>query len=288
MASEASHVWDDTCIASLLRAHGVGLRCKVCHQVFYCLDADSIGEDIIADGEPEELGRLFEVLKRWVVVKVLGTIGPGVEEHGQYLKRYIVCIKDQGFEWLEDPKHLAAIIRNRSKIGAKPQSSLGSKDLGRCDPGVSDELAELEAKLCTSKTGIKIYVSSGDSTCSSKTKCDDVETTSGQAGEVSRGHADALAHWAGSEERYPTHAGLEFQGGHLGNSWVASDEVRALSSGEAELCGIVDGSARGIFTMRMYEEMGRTINVDAETDSTAAIGMSSRTGVGKTRHIQVR
>ena len=152
MASEASHVWDDTCIASLLRAHGVGLRCKVCHQVFYCLDADSIGEDIIADGEPEELGRLFEVLKRWVVVKVLGTIGPGVEEHGQYLKRYIVCIKDQGFEWLEDPKHLAAIIRNRSKIGAKPQSSPGSKDFGRCDPGVSDELAELEAKLCTSKT----------------------------------------------------------------------------------------------------------------------------------------
>ena len=34
--------------------------------------------------------------------------------------------------------------------------------------------------------------------------------------------------------------------------------------------------------------MGRTINIDIETDSTAAIGMCSRTGVGKTRHIQVR
>ena len=32
-----------------------------------------------------------------------------------------------GFESLEDAKHLAAIIRNRSKIGAIPQSSLGSK-----------------------------------------------------------------------------------------------------------------------------------------------------------------
>ena len=70
------------------------------------------------------------------------------------------------------------------------------------------------------------------------------------------------------------------------DSWVASDQVRALSSGEAELYGIVDGSARGIFTKHMYEEMGRTINVDVETDSTAAIGMCSRTGVG--RHIQVR
>ena len=38
----------------------------------------------------------------------------------------------------------------------------------------------------------------------------------------------------------------------------------------------------------MYEEMGRTSNIDAETDSTAAIGMCSRTCVGKTRHIQVR
>ena len=34
--------------------------------------------------------------------------------------------------------------------------------------------------------------------------------------------------------------------------------------------------------------MGRTINFDVETDSTAAIGMCSRTGVGKTRHIHVR
>ena len=43
------------------------------------------------------------------------------------------------------------------------------------------------------------------------------------------------ADWAGSEERYSTHAGLEFHGGHLVDSGVASDQVRALSSGEAEL-----------------------------------------------------
>ena len=94
--------------------------------------------------------------------------------------------------------------------------------------------------------------------------------------------------WAGSEERYSTHAGLEFHGGHLVDSWVESDQVRAVSSGEAELHGIVDCSARGIFTKHMYEEMGRTINIDVETVSTAAIGMCSRAGVGKTRHIQVR
>ena len=62
--------------------------------------------------------------------------------------------------------------------------------------------------------------------------------------------------WAGSEERYSTHAGLEFHGEHPVDSWVASDQVRASSSGEAaDLYGIVDGSARGIFTKHMYEEM---------------------------------
>ena len=88
--------------------------------------------------------------------------------------------------------------------------------------------------------------------------------------DIVRIHVDS--DWAGSEARYSTHAGLEFQGGHLVDSWVASDQMRALSCGEAELYGVVDGSARGIFTKHMYEEMGRTINIDVETDSTAAIG----------------
>ena len=62
--------------------------------------------------------------------------------------------------------------------------------------------------------------------------------------------------WAGSEERYSTLAGLEFHGGRLVDCWVASDRVRALSSREAELYGIVDDWARGIFTKHMYEETG--------------------------------
>ena len=99
------------------------------------------------EGEPEKLDRLDEVLKQLVVVKVLDRVGPRAAEHGQYLKRHIVYINDQGFEWLEDPKHLAAIIRNRSKVGAKPQSSPGSKDLGKSDPEALDELEEVEGKL---------------------------------------------------------------------------------------------------------------------------------------------
>ena len=138
---------------------------KVCHQVYCCREADSMaavhGDDIIAEGEPEKLNRLDEVLNQLVVVKVLDRIGAGAVEHGQYLKRHIVYIEVQGFEWLEDPKHLAAIIRNCSKTGAKPQSSPGSKDLGKSDAEALDELEDVEAKLYPQDTGICIYPSSG-------------------------------------------------------------------------------------------------------------------------------
>ena len=97
---------------------------KVCHQVYHCLETDSMaaihGDDIIAEEEPEKLDRLDEVLKQ--LVRVLDRVGPRAAEHGQYLKRLIVNINGQGLEWLEDPKHFAAIIRNRSKVGVKPRS----------------------------------------------------------------------------------------------------------------------------------------------------------------------
>ena len=291
---------------------------KVCHQVYHCLETESMaaihGDDIIAEGEPEKLDRLDEVLKQLVVVKVLDRVGPRAAEHGRYLKRHIVYINGQGFEWLEDPKHLAAIIRNRSEVGAKPQSSLGSKDLARSDPEALDELEEVEGRLYQQDTGISIYVSSGRFDIQFCEKKLSVMMTKPRKlcnlrlarlarylvgteklvlrfdhqeyGDIVRIVVDS--DWAGSEERYSTHAGLDFHEEHLVDSWVASDQVRALSSGEAELYGIVDGSAREISTKHMYEEMGRTINIDVDTDSTAAIGMCSRTGVGKTRHIQVR
>ena len=72
-------------------------------------------------------------MKRLVSVKVLGRIGSAKEEHGKYLKRRIVYIDGQGFEWLEDPKHIAVLIQNRCMIGAKPRSMPGSNDTGRTD-----------------------------------------------------------------------------------------------------------------------------------------------------------
>ena len=233
-------------------------RSRYVTKLYHCFDANSMaaihGDDIIAEGELEELYRLDEVLKRLVVVQVLDRIGPQAEEHGQHLKRHIVYIKEQGFEWLEDPKHRAAIIRNRSKLCAKPQSSPGSKDLGRSDFEALDELAEVEAKLYQQDTGISIYVSSGRFDIQFCVKrLSEIMSKPRKLGNLRLARMARYlvgtqkltlrfnhlkygvivrisvgSDWAGSEERYSTHAGLEFHGGHLVDSWVASDQVRAL------------------------------------------------------------
>ena len=277
----ASHLYQEHMKEFLGEAGNVAL--VVCHQVYYCLEADKMaaihGEDIIEEGEPEELNRLDEILKRLVVVKVLDRIGPGSVEHGQHL----------------NPEHLAAIIRNRSKIDAKPQRSPDSKDLWRRDPEALDEL-EVEGssirKIQASASRVQWAIR--HTVLCEKTERDDVETTEHGA-RLSRYRVGTQtltlrsdhqeyggtvripvdSDWAGTAERYSIHAGLEIHGEHLVDSWVASDQVRLLSSGEAVPYGIVDGSARGIFTKHMYEEMARTINVDAETDSTGAIGVFS-------------
>ena len=70
--------------------------------------------------------------------------------------------------------------------------------------------------------------------------------------------------WAGSEERCSTHAGMEIHGTSL-------EFVGCIRSSASIDFRRIDGSARGIFKNHSYEEMGRTINIDVETDSTAAL-----------------
>ena len=86
----------------------------------------------------------------------------------------------------------------------------------------------------------------------------------------------------GSEERNSTHAGLEFHGEHLVDSWVASD------LGEAEIYGIVDGSARGIFTKAHLRGDGTNRQHRRRNGLYGIRSGCVPTGVRKTRHIQVR
>ena len=145
---------------------------KVCHQVYYCLEADSKaaihGDDIIAEGEPEKLNRLDDLLKQLVVVKVLDRIGPGAVEHGQYLKRHTSCTsKDRGSSgWkirntlLRSPETVPRLVQSRRA----PRAARISGEVTR----KRQTSWKRWRRSCISKIQASAYTCPvGDSTCSS-------------------------------------------------------------------------------------------------------------------------
>ena len=95
------------------------------------------------------------------MVKVLDRVGPRAAEHGLHLKRHIVHINGQGFEWLERSEASCCDHQKPFQGGREATKSPGSKDLGKSDPEALDKLEEVEGKLYQQDTGTSINVSSG-------------------------------------------------------------------------------------------------------------------------------
>ena len=76
-------------------------------------------------------------------------------------------------------------------------------------------------------------------------------------------------------------------GSHLVKSWSSTQDVVALSSGEAEYYGIVRGASQGFGIRGMMGDLGISVSVTLNTDATAARGIALRKGLGKVRHIEV-
>ena len=62
----------------------------------------------------------------------------------------------------------------------------------------------------------------------------------------------------------------------------------SLSSGEAEYAAVVKGAQQGLGIKSMCADWGITASVNVRSDSSAAIGISNRLGLGGTRHLNVR
>ena len=74
-------------------------------------------------------------------------------------------------------------------------------------------------------------------------------------------------------------------GGHLIKSWSRTQAIVALSSGEAELYGMVKASAELLGAMSAMHDFGNELQGHVLGDSSAALGIVKRQILGKTRHI---
>ena len=87
--------------------------------------------------------------------------------------------------------------------------------------------------------------------------------------------------------RKSTSGGIARIGSHLIKTWCSTQAIVALSSGEAEYYGIVNGSSIAMELKSMANDLGLQITIRVNTDASAALGIACRRGLGKVRHIQV-
>ena len=87
--------------------------------------------------------------------------------------------------------------------------------------------------------------------------------------------------------RRSTSGGMCFLGDHLVRQWSSTQKTIALSSGEAELHGIVRGATEALALRSLGWDMGISVSLVVHTDSSAAKGIAERDGIGRVRHLEV-
>eukprot|EP00969_Alexandrium_andersonii_P212895 9401252-Alexandrium_andersonii.AAC.1 len=77
------------------------------------------------------------------------------------------------------------------------------------------------------------------------------------------------------------------RGQHTIKPGSTTQKTIALSSGEAELAGIVKGAAEGPGLVAIAHDLGFSSSLQVCPYSSAAIGICRRAGVGRVRHLAV-
>ena len=79
-----------------------------------------------------------------------------------------------------------------------------------------------------------------------------------------------------------------FSGQNSIKLWSSTQQVMALSSGEAELFGMLKGATQTKGLISMMADFGEKVAAAVCCDASAAIGIAHRQGFGKTRHMEVQ
>ena len=88
-----------------------------------------------------------------------------------------------------------------------------------------------------------------------------------------------------SKSRKSTSGLCAFLGNHCILSSCKNQSVIALSSGEAEFYALGSAITRGLGLKSLLADFGWSVNLTVRCDSTAAIGLAGRRGLGKAKHI---
>ena len=90
------------------------------------------------------------------------------------------------------------------------------------------------------------------------------------------------------EARESGNGGAVFKGFQLIKSWAKMQIVVATSSAEAELYALGRVASESLGAQSLLRDLGSATTVSTYIDSSAALSLTQRTGLGKAKHIEVQ
>eukprot|EP00971_Amphidinium_carterae_P319363 6347305-Amphidinium_carterae.1 len=272
------------------------VRSQVCGCLFHHREKDvwivHHGDDFLAVVTEESGAWLDGVMKDGFKIKVMPRIGPGGARHGAFLHRTLGWTPE-GFYWEHDGKHVERLIARLSLTGrAVTTPGLVSIQPEMHEPLVGDEVHEFRSlagtamHLAQDRPEVQYAVKEclrgmAAPTQSHRTAIKRVVKYLMGAPLV-RWHfpyqdgpceieAYSDSNWAAIESGFRSTSGGWIQhGGHLIESFSATQQVVALSSAEAEYVAMTKTASHALELKHLLEERGLKTTVRLWADSKAA------------------
>ncbi len=273
------------------------------------------GDDFTSSGPKPSLDWLEAAICERYEITIGPRLGPGQgdSKEATVLNRVVRWCSHNGTQWLEyeaNPRQTERLVADCGLEGAKPVATPGTRSSG-------DELTNdrpLEARLHIAFRGAAArgnYLSVDRLDChfACKEVCRWMAHPS-QASwsalkrlrrylaglprlvyvykEQSVDYLDTYTDtdWAGCPRtRKSTSGGCLLLGSHTIKHWSSTQAGISLSSGEAEFNGVVRGAGQALGHQSLLRDLGVELPIRLWTDSSAAIGICSRQGLGKVRHL---
>ena len=102
-------------------------------------------------------------------------------------------------------------------------------------------------------------------------------------------HCHSDSDWAGDKEsRRSVSGGVLYHGSHCIKSWAKMQSVVAKSSAEAELYAAGKAGTEALGAAAYLFDMGASKKVMLHLDSSSALSLISKAGLGKAKHIEIQ
>jgi hypothetical protein len=302
--------YSTTLVKVLKFRQGLATPCAFYHptrQLACCVH----GDDFTTSGPKEELDWFEQELTKVYECTVGSRVGPGPEDakEATVLNR-VVRWTESGVEIEADPRQCEKLLRECGLEGAKSTATPG---LRQTKEQVLDD-KELAAKMHTAFRGSAAranYLSmdrpdlqfGAKECCRWMSRPTELAWTAlkrlcrylvgaprlvysypKQVASVTDVYSDT--DWSGCPiTRKSTSGGCVMIGQHMIKSWSSTLASVSLSSGEAEFYGVVKAAGVGLGYQSLLKDFGVSLPLRIWTDSTAAVGICSRQGLGSQRHI---